>query len=293
MTAPGQDEAAFAEREFRFTARDFRHIAGLVYGDAGIALGEAKAPLVYSRLVKRLRALGLESFSRYCQLVESQDGFDERERMLAALTTNVTRFFREPHHFRHLAKDVLPPLLAAVRAGGRLRIWSAGCSSGEEPYSIALSILSLMPDADQFDVRVLATDINSQMLAQGVKGDYSEAALAPVSRQMRADWFLPVRSEKGERSWQVGKALSAMVSFRQLNLIQEWPMTAEYQAIFCRNVVIYFDQETRMDIWTRMAPMLPPGGRLYVGHSERVTGSQRMFNLETATTYQRAAGDLR
>ncbi len=132
--APGP-ESVFADREFRFTPRDFRHISAILYADAGIALSDAKAPLVYGRLVKRLRALGIESFAQYCALVESGAGAHERERMTAALTTNVTRFFREPHHFADLRERVLPKAIDAARAGERLRIWSAGCSSGEEPYS--------------------------------------------------------------------------------------------------------------------------------------------------------------
>jgi chemotaxis protein methyltransferase CheR len=283
--------SAFGDREFRYTPRDFRRIADYLYEDAGIALSDTKAPLVYARLVKRIRALGLESFSRYCALVNSAEGADERARMTDALTTNVTRFFREPHHFAHLRNTVLPPLLDGIRKGGRLRIWSAGCSSGEEPYSIALSILAMMPDAASFDVRVLATDINAQMIAHGAQGIYSEAAVTPVDRQMRADWFVPVRSAEGGRSWKVGPAMSKLVSFRELNLTKAWPMTATYHVIFCRNVLIYFEEQDRIRIWRRMAPLLAPDGRLYIGHSERVYGADSMYALEAPTTYRRLAGD--
>ena len=139
--------AQLVDGEFLFTAEDFRTIAATLHAAAGIALPDSKATLVYSRLAKRLRALGLESFRDYCALVTGADGLDERQQMIVALTTNVTRFFREPHHFDHLKDRVLPPLLANARRGGQVRIWSAGCSNGQEPYSIALTILSLMPDA--------------------------------------------------------------------------------------------------------------------------------------------------
>src|ERR1700704_6635655 len=167
---PGVVQEVFAGREFPFTQRDFRQIADMMHKDAGIALAEAKAPLVYSRLVKRLRNLGVESFKQYCELVDGPDGTDERQNMVAALTTNVTRFFREPHHFEHLKAQVLPDLLEDVRRGAPLRLWSADCSTGEEPYSLALTILSMMGDAHRFDVKILATYINKRVLNQAERG---------------------------------------------------------------------------------------------------------------------------
>jgi chemotaxis protein methyltransferase CheR len=262
--------AVFAGREFGFTRRDFQRIARMLHEDAGIRLTDTKAPLVYSRLVKRLRALGVENFARYCALVEGEAGAAERQQMLAALTTNVTSFFREPHHFEHLRTQVLPGLIPAVREGGRLRIWSAGCSTGEEPYSIALSILELMPDAARFDVRVLATDINTAVLSHGEAGEYDEWALEPIGRALRAKWFAAARAADGRRTWRVGEDLSALVAFRALNLLAPWPMRAAYQAIFCRNVLIYFDESTQIETQKRMTTVLSPGGRLYLGAAERL-----------------------
>ena len=166
-TRPG---ANMVDGEFAFTEADFRRISAMVHGDAGIHLPDAKATLVYSRLAKRLRALGLTSFKDYCALVSASEGVDERQKMLAALTTNVTRFFREPHHFEHLKEKVLPPLLDAARRGAKVRIWSAACSSGQEPFSIAMTILSLMPDAGERDIKILATDIDPNMVAEGRSG---------------------------------------------------------------------------------------------------------------------------
>ncbi len=282
--------AVFEGREFAFTNRDFRRIAEIFREDAGIALPEIKAPLVYSRLVKRLRTLGLETFKRYCAFVESEEGAAEREHMIAALTTNITRFFREPHHFEHLKYKVLPSLVEGVRRGNPLRIWSAGCSSGEEPYSIALTVLSAIPDAERLDVKILATDINKDVLTAGHQGVYPESAIAQLSRQQRADWFTPSRDAGREKVWRAGEALRALVSFRELNLMGEWPMKQSYQAIFCRNVAIYFEDKAQTLIWHRLAGLLTPGGCLYVGHSERVNGATEKFRLDGCTTYRLAEG---
>jgi chemotaxis protein methyltransferase CheR len=278
----------FEGREFAFTKRDFKRIAEIFRADAGIVLAEVKAPLVYSRLVKRLRMLGLESFKVYCALVESGEGNAEREHMIAALTTNVTRFFREPHHFEHLKRRVLSELLPEVRRGAPLRIWSAGCSSGEEPYSIALSVLAVIPDAPQLDVKILATDVNKEVLAAGREGVYPEAAVSLLSRQQRADWFSASLDASGAKLWSVGEALRTLVSFRELNLMSEWPMKHAYHAIFCRNVAIYFEEEAQTEIWHRLAGRLTPRGCLYVGHSERVNGATEKFRLEGCTTYRLA-----
>ena len=170
--APPRRETARAgtDGEYAFDARDFQDIAEMLHSDSGIFLAEAKMPLVYGRLAKRLRVLGLSSFKDYCRLVAGEHGIDERQRMLAALTTNVTHFFRERHHFDYLKQQVLPPLLARAKNGGRVRIWSAGCSKGHEPLSIAISILSRMPEAAQHDIRILATDIDPTVIAHARQG---------------------------------------------------------------------------------------------------------------------------
>jgi chemotaxis protein methyltransferase CheR len=192
--------------------------------------------------------------------------------MLAALTTNVTNFFREPHHFEHLKTHVLPPLVSAAKRGGRVRFWSAGCSSGQEPYSIALTIFSLMPDADAHDVKVLATDIDSYMVARAREGTYSESAVSHVPADLRNRYFTSSR-DSGERVWTVADRVRKLVVCRELNLNGPWPMQGPFQAIFCRNVVIYFDEAAQQRIWSRFVPLLSAEGWLYVGHSERVCGS--------------------
>ncbi len=275
--------------EYRLTGEDFRQISAMIYADAGITMPAHKATLVYSRLAKRLRALGLTNFSEYCELVSSAEGGAERQEMLAALTTNVTRFYREPHHFEHLRTQILPPLIASARKGGRVRIWSAACSSGQEPYSIALTILSLLPDAAQRDIRILATDIDPNMIATGKAGLYDKSAIEPVPPDLRQRWFSPA---EGNRDMvQVADQARGLVEFRRLNLIGDWPMKGRFQAIFCRNVVIYFDDPTQGAIWSRMVPLLDPAGALYIGHSERVSGpAERLLRSDGITTYRPLVG---
>jgi chemotaxis protein methyltransferase CheR len=270
--------------------QDFNQIAAMLHADTGIHLPESKTSLVYSRLSKRLRALGLDSFREYCKLIATSEGADERQQMIAALTTNVTRFFREPHHFEHLKEVVLPPLIAAARRSQPIRIWSAGCSSGPEPYSIALTMLSLMPDAPRFDVKVLATDIDPNVLAAGRAGIYDDEALTPIPAALRQRWFTPTEG-RGSKTYGANDELRGLVAFRELNLIGTWPMRGRFQAIFCRNVVIYFDLETQSKIWSRYLPLIAPGGYLYIGHSERLTGpAASAFASEGVTTYRLREG---
>ncbi|MEN5167929.1 protein-glutamate O-methyltransferase [Brevundimonas pondensis] len=260
---------SLVEGEFVFTAEDFRHIAQTLHAHAGIALSEGKAALVYSRLAKRLRVLGLRSFRDYCALIEGVEGVDERQAMTAALTTNVTRFYREPHHFDHLRDQVMPELAARARAGGRVRLWSAACSNGQEPYSMALTVLDVLPEAADLDVRILATDIDPNMVAEGAAGVYSDELLSPVPASGRKH-FEAVAGRPGHFS--ADATLRRLVSFRELNLIGDWPMRGKFDVIFCRNVVIYFDDATQEMVWSRFTPMMAPGATLYIGHSERVSG---------------------
>ncbi|MGJ0391850.1 MAG: CheR family methyltransferase [Methylocystis sp.] len=275
---------------FAFTDRDFREICSMLHEDAGIFLTEAKAPLVYSRLAKRLRALGLESFRDYCALVKSREGLDERQKMLAALTTNVTKFFREPHHFESL-KKLVAQRVSAVRKGARLRLWSAACSNGQEPYSMAMTVLSVMPDAGDYDVRILATDIDPNMIEAGKAGVYDEEAMSAVPTSMKSRWFTPVE-DVAKGSWAVSDELSSMVAFRELNLVGSWPFKGPFDAIFCRNVVIYFEEATQVKIWQRFTPMMTRHARLFIGHSERVSGpASADLVIDGVTTYKLRGGD--
>jgi chemotaxis protein methyltransferase CheR len=268
-TTAGRAEENLVEGEYAFTESDFRRIAAMLREDSGIHLAPSKATLVYSRLAKRLRQLGLESFQDYCRLLGDAGGAEERARMMSALTTNLTRFFREPHHFDHLRTNVIAPMANAVRDGARLRIWSSACSTGEEPYSLALTVLSVMPDAPRYDVKILATDIDPQVVARAEAGIYSGQAVAPIPRAMRDRWMTPVDRGDGDE-WSVGDDPRALISFRTLNLLADWPHRQRYQAVFCRNVVIYFEEETQNMLWKKFKGVMSGDGRLYVGHSERV-----------------------
>jgi chemotaxis protein methyltransferase CheR len=274
---------AVTDGEFQLSAADFKTIASILHAEAGIELGDNKGHLVYSRLAKRLRHLGLASFQEYCDLIEHENGAVERQAMIAALTTNVTRFFREPHHFEHLKTAILPPLLQKAKQGGRVRLWSAACSSGQEPYSIGMTVLSLMPDAGRYDIKILASDIDPDILREGQEAVYPESAMESVPAGLRSRWFV----NAGSGSVRVNDELRALVTFRKLNLIGKWPMQGLFHAIFCRNVVIYFSAETQAKVWGRLAPLLEPGGALYIGHSERISGvAEQMLRGDGVTTYR-------
>jgi chemotaxis protein methyltransferase CheR len=278
--------ANMVDGEFAFTEADFRRISAMVHGDAGISLPESKATLVYSRLAKRLRALGLNSFKDYCALVTAAEGLDERQKMLAALTTNVTRFFREPHHFDHLRDRVLPPLLEAARKGGKVRIWSAACSSGQEPFSIAMTILSVMPEAPQHDIKILATDIDPNMVAEGRSATYAPHLLEGVPSEHRRRW-----TQSTPDGVRMADDARALVTFNELNLIGDWPMKGRFDAIFCRNVAIYFEDETQSRLWSRFAPLTHTDGALYIGHSERIQGpAVSAYRPDGVTTYRKVEG---
>jgi chemotaxis protein methyltransferase CheR len=279
----GSNEGLVAEGEFNLSPADFNTIAKIMLAEVGISLAENKANLVYSRLAKRLRALGLANFKDYCAIITSPEGETERQTMIAALTTNVTRFFREPHHFEHLKTVILPPLLPLAKKGGRIRLWSAACSSGQEPYSMAMTVLTLMPDAARYDIKILATDIDPNVLREGQEGIYPESAMESVPPALRARWF--VNDASG--SVRANDDLRSLVTFRKLNLIGNWPMNGRFHAIFCRNVVIYFSNETQSKVWARIAPLLEADGALYIGHSERISGgAEQMLRSDGVTTYR-------
>lgn len=275
------------DAEFPFTWSEFRQIAQLVHSEAGIMLPDSKVNLVYSRLAKRLRANGLKSFRDYCELVGSAQGVDERQALISAMTTNVTRFFREQHHFDLLTKKVLPSLVAAARRGERVRIWSAGCSSGEEPYSIAISLLEIMPDAPSHDILILATDLDPEMITRGKAGCYTASQVAGIPTSVREKWM---EKDRQSGTWRMGADARSLVRFNELNLLQRWPMKGGFDVIFCRNVMIYFDEETQNGIWSRFAQLLPQGGYLCIGHSERVSMDRHPFELVAQTAYCKKGG---
>jgi chemotaxis protein methyltransferase CheR len=272
-------------REFPFTDSDFAQIAKVAKAEFGLNLADSKKPLVYSRLAKRLRLRQLSSFQEYLLLLAQKNEDAEKAELLSALTTNVTHFFRESHHFDTLKNCVFPELLLQAKKGERVRIWSAGCSSGQEPYSLALSMLGAFPDASRYDVKILATDIDPKILARACDAEYPtteiEAIPAPLHR------FLDLNAAE-PKTFKIGDTARDLVSFGALNLISDWPIKGPFDVIFCRNVTIYFDAETQRRLWSRFQNALSPSGHLFIGHSERITGpASSAFRSIGVTAYQK------
>lgn len=277
----GRDSGGARDR-IPFADADFQTIADLAMRDFGLHLTLAKRDLVYSRLLKRLRSLGLDNFGEYCALITCPQGEGERTAMLSALTTNVTHFFREEHHFKLLRDAALPSLIKSAREGGRVRIWSAGCSAGQEPYSLAFTILSLCPEASRLNLRILATDVDAEILAKAEVGKYPEEERKAIPEAMRR--FI----EPATTGFTIGTAARELITFGRLNLIESWPISGPFQVIFCRNVAIYFDKPTQARLWGRFGEMLSTDGHLCIGHSERVAGpAEQMFRTVGVTAYQR------
>jgi chemotaxis protein methyltransferase CheR len=276
--------SAAGSREFEFTDGDFRRLQGLVREHTGISLSDSKSDLVYSRLARRLRALGLGTFHDYCGLL--QTGGEELEAFSNASTTNLTAFFREAHHFDYLASEVLTSPVSASNRARRLRIWSAGCSTGEEPYSIAMTVLVHLPSASSWDVRILATDLDSDVLDRARSGIYAIERVESLLAERRHRWFLRGKRERAQQV-RVRDEARRLVTFRHLNLMHPWPMQGPFDVIFCRNVVIYFDKEDQRRLFARMAELLPPGGHLLLGHSETLFGLNDRFDLVGKTVYRR------
>jgi chemotaxis protein methyltransferase CheR len=273
-------------QEFNMGEEDFARLAKLAESEIGIHFAPSKQALLYSRLAKRLRLLQLQSFQQYVELVFSEEGKAERRQMLDLLTTNVTRFFREPHHFEHLKTKILPGAIDRLKRKGKLRIWSAGCSSGQEPYSIALTILSLLPDARSYDVRILATDISNPILQKAKEGRYSREEVQDIPRDMQTKWL-----DAADDNFEMGEAARSLIAFRPLNLLGAWPMKGQFDIIFCRNVMIYFKEDIQSSIWRKFLPLLSEGSVAYIGHSERVPSTvAHHFSIDGVTTFRRVKG---
>ncbi|MDF4001877.1 protein-glutamate O-methyltransferase CheR [Luteibacter sp. PPL552] len=276
--AAGGQGPNLGEAEFTFL-REF------VLQHCGISLGEHKRQLVQGRLLRRLRALSLPGFAAYCDLLR-RDPESELGELASCISTNVTSFFREMHHYDMLVDELLPRWLAE-KQGGRLRIWSAGCSTGEEPYAIAMVLAEALDRTKaNVDAKILATDLSPQALEAARKGVYAVDRLGGVSEERRKRWF-----QRGEGSFdgyaRVHPRLRELVTIQPLNLLHEWPMQGRFDAIFCRNVVIYFDKPTKQRLFSRYAGMLDSRGYLFLGHSESMYGLSDDFDLIGRTVYRK------
>lgn len=266
---------------------DFQAISDIAYKEAGLVFLPEKVSLVQSRINRRLRQLKINSFAEYTAFVESEQGLAERKVMISSLTTNVSNFFRESHHFDILKEQVLPSLLSRARAGGRVRLWSAGCSTGQEPYSIAMTLLDFAPDAPTLDIKILATDIDPNVIFTAKRGYYDNRSIGDIDVSLQSKYLETVTNGR-KSGFQIAEPVRSMVSFRELNLLSHWPISGMFDVIFCRNVVIYFDEETQLALWPRFESVTESGGWLFVGHSERLSDRLKTeFVTAGPTAYHR------
>lgn len=274
-----------SRNEFNLTQADFKFIAGIIYSHAGIVLSDKKSDLVQSRLGRRIRALQLTSFKDYCQYIKGAEGSEEMTVMTNALTTNLTSFYRESHHFDHLKTTALEEFKKlSSKNGRRLRIWSSACSTGEEPYSIAMTLLESGINRKNWDARVLATDLNTDVLNAASSGLYSSEVCEKLPANLRQRFIEP--QPEGEK-YCVKRDVKELITFKQLNLLGNWPMRQPFDVIFCRNVLIYFDNETKIKLIDRFVKSLRPGGWLYLGHSETLNSNSHGLVLSGRTIYRR------
>ena len=271
-------------RDFTLTDREFNQIRKLVIEHTGISLSDAKRNLVYGRLTKRLRKMEIDDFGSYIDLLESPGGEEELANFTNAITTNLTSFFRENHHFEFLKSDVLPKLLRDNAGTKKIRVWSAGCSTGEEPYSIAMTIREIIPESKDWDIKILATDLDTNVLAHAATGVYSLEKTNNLDKSHLKRWFMRGRGEQSD-AIKIRPELQSMITFRQLNLMHEWPMRNQFDIIFCRNVVIYFDKPTQKVLFARYHNVLDDAGHMFIGHSETMFKVSEDFKLIGNTTY--------
>lgn len=280
--------AAEPQREFLFSDADFHSLAQFAYEQAGIVLADSKRNLVYGRLSRRLRTLELTTFRDYREYLAANAS--ELESFINAISTNLTKFFREAHHFDHFRTHVAVPFVQAAhgKTGRRLRVWSAGCSTGEEPYTVAVVLKREIRDVERHDVRVLATDIDTEVIGKGARGEYPANSIDEVPKTYR-EFFQPTGGDPASENVMIGQGIRSLVTFRRLNLMERWPFTGNFDAIFCRNVMIYFDGPTKTALIERFIQKLKPGGWLYIGHSESLNGAHHGLSLHGRTIYRRDA----
>ncbi len=273
------------QKEFDFTDEHFNKIRKIMTDHSGIILTDAKRDMVYSRLVRRLRKRSLDNFDDYCQLLDGPDN-DEFTHFVNAITTNLTSFFRENHHFDVLADKILPELIERNKSKKRIRIWSAGCSTGMETYSIAMVVKEFMKHKPNWDVKILATDLDTNVIETASNGVYNMDNITGVSEQRFATWFRQGSGENAGKA-KVSKQLKELISFKPLNLLQPFPFSGPLDIIFCRNVVIYFDKDTQRTLFEKFANIHANRGYLLIGHSETLYNVTDRYKLLKNTVYQK------
>lgn len=267
--------------------KDFRFLCKTVYEVTGIVLDERKRQMVYRRIMRRCRLLKLESFSAYCQLLKT-DSEGELPNFINAITTNLTSFFREKHHFDYLRDHFIPQHLQEYGQSKRLRIWSAACSTGEEPYSLAVTLMEAMGRrVKEWDARILATDLDTEVLASARAGVYKYERISDLSLDVKKSWFSRGKGEYREQV-KVDPRLQQLITFKQLNLLDAWPLHGPFDVIMCRNVLIYFDKETQHQLVSGFCELLRPGGLLFLGHSESLARSDEDLSIVGRTIFRKA-----
>ncbi len=274
------------EQDWNLTDEQFNRVSELVKSLCGINLHGGKKQLVKARLSKRMRVLGLRSFEQYLEHVRNDPNGTELTSMLDAISTNLTYFFRESHHFEYLQETLLPELMKTKAANKKIRIWSAGCSSGEEPYTLGIVMHEGLPCLSNWDVAILATDLSTRVLAMAREGKYRHERFRQTPNWIISRYFHKFRVS-GEEFYEVNDSVRKLITFGRLNLMGEWPMRGPFDAIFCRNVMIYFDKETQGRLIQRYYDILAPGGVLFLGHSESLTGIKHQFRYVQPATYQK------
>lgn len=269
---------------------EFSFICQFVYQTTGIVLNESKREMVYRRFTRIVRERKLASFSKYCQLLESNPE-QEKDYFINAITTNLTSFFREQHHFDYLTQTELPNLLQTKKRQGngkkRLRIWSSASSTGEEPYSIAITLHSIFKnELAEWDAKILATDIDSNVLNKGKNGIYDQKRVEDIPQHFLEEYFYQGKAHN-IHNVKVNNNLQRLITFKQLNLLNEWPMNGPFDIIFCRNVIIYFDKLTQQDLFARYYDLLAPGGLFILGHSENLGEFQKYFEHAGRTMFRK------
>ena len=271
-------------REFEFTLKDFYYLRTLMHEVSGIHLSDAKQEMVYSRLARRLRHLGFKTFAQYCRYLQEEE-HDELIHAINAITTNLTHFFREKHHFESLRTEIIPEILSKQPRGKRLRIWSAGCSTGEEPYSVAMILSEFRRELSDWDIRILATDLDTNVLNHCRAGIYERSRVEPIPDATVKRWFKPIA--KQPEYLKIDHNLQEQIAFKRLNLIRDWPFKGPFDVIFCRNVVIYFDKPTQQRLYRRLHEKLGTGGYLFLGHSEQLGAYNDKFEPLGKTTFRK------